>query len=980
MLLGRDLEAGDPWFQMTQRLGLNLTKDEFLQALDSVSQATRSRAVIFVDALNESEDRTVWKNRLAGILTTLSRYPRVGLAASIRTSYEGAVVPEGLVPDRLVRETHYGFADHEFQATRTFFDHYGLERPSVPLLVPEFQNPLFLKLFCEGLSNRGLTRVPLGIRGITAVFDFFVGSVNEKLSAPDALDFDESSRPVQQLSKLMADSGSTWLSREEAREAANGILLQEGYERSLFRHLISEGILAENLIPGEDGEWRDGVHFSYERFSDHLIAAYLLEEHLDRSDPSRSFSEDQPLGSLVEDERACWRNRGLIEALSVQVPENTGKELIEVVTGAVEYRPVCEAFIESLLWRDPASITDATLDHVNACLDRPGILNQLLDVLLTLAASPGHPYNAEFLHERLMRDSLPERDSWWSIFLHYQYDTQGSVDRLVDWAWSPEDKDHIDDEAVRLCGVALAWFFTSSNRFLRDRATKALVNLLDERIHVLRELIPKFLKVYDPYVLERLFCVAYGCAMRSTDGAALGELAQNVYSWVFEDGDPPAHILLRDYARGVIELALQRDAGLDLEIDKIRPPYSSEWPTTIPTEEELARYGERQEDMPHEEWARMNLYSSVMSWGDFARYVIGTNSGSFPWSSRRLDEPKEPTLKERYDSFIQSLTERQRKAWERYEDIFTFDLSRVMQAMLDIERSGQRLSEEEPNEEAAEEDLDALKAERKRIFKNTLGKRKSRVFDEYVKPYVENRAQYRDELRFDLSIAQRFILQKVLDLGWTVERFGEFDRWVNRSNMREAQKAERIGKKYQWIAYHEFLARVADNFEFRGDLWSEGDQEYDGPWQEHFRDIDPSVVLRKTGLEAFSPHTNTWWFPISYGTWEPELDDGSWLRGTEDLPAVEPLIEVVDPDDGSRWLTLESYYGWEQPTPPEGDLVLTQELPSKKVRCRRGIRLGKEAELHGSLDARIPRSARRLPGRTVLVVCLRAPTLCLPRV
>ena len=481
-------------------------------------------------------------------------------------------------------------------------------------------------------------------------------------------------------------------------------------------------------------------------------------------------------------------------------------------------------------------------------------------------------------------------------------------------------------------------------------------------------------------MLERLFCVAYGCAMRSTDGAALGELAQNVYSWVFEDGDPPAHILLRDYARGVIELALQRDAGLDLEIDKIRPPYSSEWPTTIPTEEELARYGERQEDMPHEEWARMNLYSSVMSWGDFARYVIGTNSGSFPWSSRRLDEPKEPPLKERYDSLIQSLTERQRKAWERYEDIFTFDLSRVMQAMLDIERSGQRLSEEEPNEEAAEEDLDALKAERKRIFKNTLGKRKSRVFDEYVKPYVENRAQYRDELRFDLSIAQRFILQRVLDLGWTVERFGEFDRWVNRSNMRGAQKAERIGKKYQWIAYHEFLARVADNFEFRGDLWSEGDQEYDGPWQEHFRDIDPSVVLRKTGLEAFSPHTNTWWFPVSYGTWEPELDDGSWLRGTEDLPAVEPLIEVVDPDDGSRWLTLESYYGWEQPTPPEGDLVLTQELPSKKVRCRRGIRLGKEAELHGSLDARIPRSARRLPGRTVLVVCLRAPTLCLPRV
>jgi hypothetical protein len=932
LLLGRDLEAGDPWFQITQRLGLNLTKDEFLQALDAVSQATRSRAVIFVDALNESEDRTVWKNRLAGILTTLSRYPRVGFAASVRTSYERAVVPDGLAPDRLVRETHYGFADHEFQATRTFFDHYGLEQPSVPLLVPEFQNPLFLKLFCEGLSNRGLTRVPPGVRGITAVFDFFIESVNEKLSVPDALDFDESSRPVQlavrQLSKLMAGRDSTWLPREEARNAVNDILPREGHEQSLFRHLISEGILAENQFPGEDGEWRDGIHFSYERFSDHLITAYLVEEHLDRSEPSRSFSGDQPLGGLVEDEWACWRNRGLIEALSVQIPENVGKEFIEVVPGAVEYRPVCEAFIESLLWRDPDSITENTLDHVNECLERHDILEQLIDVLLTLTTSPDHPYNADFLHDRLMRDSLPERDSWWSVFLHYQHGSQGAVDRLVDWAWSHEDKEHIEDEAMRLCSIALTWFLTSSNRFLRDKATKALVNLLDERLHVLRDLIPTFLQVNDPYVLERLFCVAYGCAMRSGDGAAVGELAQDVYRWVFEKGDAPPHILLRDYATGVIELALKRGVELDLKVDKVRPPYGSEWPTTIPTEEELEKYGERQEDMADEEWARMSLYSSVMSWGDFARYVIGTNHGSFPWSSRRLGEPKEPTRKERYDSFVKSLTERQRKAWERYEDVFAFDLSEMMEALLDMERSGQWLPDEEPNEGAVEEELDAFKAERERIFKNTLGKGKSWVFDQHVKPYVENRAQYQNEVRFDLSITQRFILQRVLDLGWTVDRFGEFDRWVNRGNMREAQKAERIGKKYQWIAYHEFLARVADNFEFRGDLWSEGDLEYEGPWQEHFRDIDPSIVLRKTQLEAFRSHTNTWWFPVSYDVWESEHNDGSWLRDTEDLPAVEPLIEVVDPDSTSQWLTLESYYKWEQPTPPEEERF---DVPRREI-------------------------------------------------
>ena len=94
------------------------------------------------------------------MLTTLSKYPWVGIAVSVRTSYEKTVIPGELVPDRLIREIHHGFADHEYQATRTFFDHFGIVRPSVPLLVPEFQNPLFLKLFCKGLKNRGLKEVP----------------------------------------------------------------------------------------------------------------------------------------------------------------------------------------------------------------------------------------------------------------------------------------------------------------------------------------------------------------------------------------------------------------------------------------------------------------------------------------------------------------------------------------------------------------------------------------------------------------------------------------------------------------------------------------------------------------------------------------------------------------------------------------------------------------------------------------------------
>ncbi len=926
LLLGGHFNNDDPWSQIIRLLGLSCTKEEFLGSLEAAAQAQDSKALILIDALNEGEGKTIWHKHLAGMLTTLSRYPWIGIAVSVRTSYESTVIPKGLVPDRLVCKEHLGFADHEYQATQTFFDYFGIERPSIPLLVPEFQNPLFLKLFCLGLKNRGLTKVPTGLPGITAVFNFFIESVNKKLSKPECLDFDLKSQVVQwaveKLAKAMAEKGSLWLPREEAQSIVNGLLPREGYERSLFRHMISEGLLGEDRFRTGDEEWCEGIHFSYERLADHLVAKQLLDKHLDSENPSHSFHPDRPLGSFVKDEWTCWRNRGLIEAFSIQLPERIQKELPQIAPYCVDFQPIREAFVESLIWRDPETITNATLNYVNEyIIQYKDTLNQFLNALLTVASNPNHPYNANFLHKILMKSKLAERDAWWSIFLHYQYGEHGAVDRLVDWAWSPEDKGHINDESVWLCGIALSWFLTTSNRYLRDRTTKALVSLFTKRIHVLRQVIHKFLNVNDPYVLERLFAVAYGCAMRGMDNNAIAELAEDIYEWIFKDGTPPPHILLRDYARGVIELALHRGIKLDIDVENIRPPYKSEWPSfEIPTKEELNKYGEWQEGMPDEEWARVHLYKSVMGFGDFARYVIGTNSGYFKWSSRHLNEPSKPSRKKIYEDFVKSLTDRQRKAWERY---------RIIQIYAKLYH--QTEMKELFKHELAKEGYKHAIAKSEQAFRKTLGKKKLKLFEEHVLPYLNNPDPYKDEYHFDLSVAQRWIFKKVLNLGWTVERFGRFDRNINRYSYygREANKPERIGKKYQWIAYHEFLARVSDNFEFKGDSWSNGVKKYEGPWQiGHVRDIDPSFLLKKTKRQEWQPHTDTWWFPSSYNAWNSESDDGKWLRNFDDLPAIEPLIELTNPENGSQWLVLEAFYRWEQPTPPGEERL---EIPRREI-------------------------------------------------
>lgn len=911
LLIGGQFNLNEPWAQMINLLGLSCSKEEFLGALETAAQASGMCAVIMIDALNEGLGKGLWKKHLAGILLTVSKFPWLSIAISVRTSYEDTIVPDGLVPARLIRVEHRGFSEHEYEATKTFFDYFGIQRPSVPLLVPEFRNPLFLKIFCQGLINYELTSVPRGLQGITAIFKFYIDSVNKKLSEEEYLNFNPKIpivwRAVEALAAKLAEQGKTWLLIDEAQEAVDQVLPRNGYENSLFRHLLAEGVIAENRFYVGNAQRIEGIHFAYERFTDQLVAKYLLDTYLNLADPASSFALGTPLAKYVEDPLACAVHRGLIEAFAVQIPERVGKELTELVPSIQEVHGVMEAFIDSLVWRDPASIDgEVARNYINTyVLHESYLYDRLFNTLLTVASNPAHPFNADNLHRVLLQYELAARDAWWSTFLHEQSGAHDAVDQLVGWAWSVEDKTHIEDEAIRLYGITLAWFLTTANRFLRDRATKALVQLLTPRIHVLQSVLEAFIDVDDLYVSERLMAVAYGCAMRSEDNGALYGLATDIYTRVFREGHPPVHILLRDYARGVIETALQRGIALDVDLNKVRPPYTSTFPDDIPSEEELkAKYDNFGSVKQDREYAQAEIWSSVMGYGDFARYIIGTNHGSFKWSSRRLGEPAKPTRKERYAAFVASLTTRQKRTLERYQQLrrnvaFYLRLDPVRRQ----EDFGAEVTDEQLNEvlQAFDEHL-----------RKQLGKKKSLRLSEDLLHFMDD--PHADEFRFDLSLAQRWILHRVFELGWTAERFGQFDRYINYNDMRAAHKPERLGKKYQWIAYHEFLARVADNFFLRRDEWSEEQREehYEGPWQDtSLRDIDPSWVLPRTQLtDTLGGFAPTWWAP---GGMEENyrVTDREWVRDPNDLPAVEPLIAVTNPLDHSQWWNLDGAYSWE---------------------------------------------------------------------
>ena len=55
--------------------------------------------------------------------------------------------------------------------------------------------------------------------------------------------------------------------------------------------------------------------------------------------------------------------------------------------------------------------------------------------------------------------------------------------------------------------------------------------------------------------------------------------------------------------------------------------------------------------------------------------------------------------------------------------------------------------------------------------------------------------------------------------GYDVEKHGAFDKEIGSGRGRDSIPNERIGKKYQWSAFYEILARVSDNCK-KYDEWS----------------------------------------------------------------------------------------------------------------------------------------------------------------
>jgi len=627
VVLAKDFIAtSNPGTSLCKFTGLASSLDGLLKGLSDLAKKTGERALLLIDGINEA-DREQWKRYLRELIRAVRKYQNVGLVLSCRQPFDELMIPP-ILRRQVINLYHRGFEGQELDAQTEFFRFYNLPLPEVPLLADEFSRPLTLKLLCQGFSGlstaqkkRGITGIASGQKSMTTVLEQFIKKVGKEVE--DELGLSrmfcwwllKGARQVSDsafdgIAPLMARNLRDYITEDECIKVitSHHTVKTKAVARRILRHLIVSGLLTETVQwrSEEEGGSYPVVRLPYERFGDHLIARHLLDEIRgckNVAEIRRAFYSNKPLGHIFTNQKYMrdeYQLPGWAEALIVEFPEAVKRKLPENERELYFYLPknrrsrseYFRPFIGGLFWRSPSSFSKATIDLINHYLHRHNnyVGRQTLDVIFGIASKPKHPLSAHNLFEYLASFSMVERDLYWTEYLREGAEEM-SVEKFLRWVEIP-DNTQMKKETASNAIILASLLLTTTDRYLRDRSTRALVFIGELHPQQLFEHTERTLAFNDPYVSERMLAASYGVGLSMWAGPdkggfkkSLKDFAKTLVKQMFVSGAPYAthHSLMKGYALDIISLARKSSPGCIATryIRYLKPPFS-EIPSLFP--------------------------------------------------------------------------------------------------------------------------------------------------------------------------------------------------------------------------------------------------------------------------------------------------------------------------------------------------------------------------------------------------------------
>ncbi|WP_327042836.1 hypothetical protein OG400_12520 [Micromonospora ureilytica] len=883
LVLGQQLGAGNPWAEVMKALRFDGEAETFLQALSARAEASQQRALLIIDAINENNGLQLWPEHLAAFLTVARRFPWIGVILSVRTVAKDMILPDHLDETRLLQVEHRGFAEAPVAAVRAFFEHYRLPLPAAPpSLFRELSNPLMLRLFCQAASHdAGLLARPIpGLsRIIEAIFRDVDARARRQLGTSP---YQAIARPCcEAVAAAIFNRQRSVLTHTDAVVVLQNVVPTSPgtcYDKTPLGVLVSEGLLAEDFVVEGAGRAPSRVvRFAFERINDHLAAEVLLADGFDREGQSPADIADEIARRLPDADPTtrsaeAYRLRTLLEALAVAAPEHVGVELPEIAeamkragvtfAGRSAEWVITGPWLRGLLQRESSSFTDNTRQ-------------QLAD--LVLGPDPDAPAGLpdERRREAISRALLltihpdqPLGNGW----LHDLLAPMAMAER--DRRWTAQLRGHTE---FKRFGPGP---YQSLVSWARSAPPEVLNVSIDGTTTVARLTAEALLWALPSP--DRFLRDAATRAMVATTAhdpqiiPALLQLAAGV-----DDGYVTERVLAAAFAAITMRAIEPEPAAATLRafVERAGVPIHvlardylaaavSHLAEALPANADVAHLRENAMPPYPANWpGPLGLPDFEQLKGEYPRFRPDADTAP---AGSDADDARRESILTGYGQVIGSL--------DTMGDFHSY--------VMHVDRAyGSRVAAQ-------------------------------RIDDTSTNPLTG----------FDLGSLPGWIFARVLELGWTPQAFREVDTDISRSDRgRSAHKEERFGKKYQWLAWHEALARLSGTHKLRDRDHDERETPYEGAWQLDARDFDPTHLLDRprpaevrwwqelwqipslTVDVTVAPDKTTDDGPVAVAATEPTTEQRPWWLSIPEVahPAVplnqDPVVHLsewaTDPSD-----------------------------------------------------------------------------------
>ena len=801
LVFGSWIGEGYWWSQVAERLGIpNVTLDNFLQILDSLGGATGRRAVIALDALNESKAPFDWPEYLRVLVSKVKQYENISLIFSLRSEYRA----ELLSNVDIKQEFHPGFEGTVDEAFGKYRRKFNIQQPLPRLESRSFENPLFLRLYCDVLAggDRSLTQQPTQMEVFQEYLRVRVREVQKKLAISPSRSVVEEA--LQLVAQLILEKGELENDRGQLEKQIDDLLpSRTEYPRTLFQQMVECGILEVRPTYGN----REAVGILFQAVSDYVLSQKVVDDLFEETKNFRI---------------ALLKHKRLWPTIAVVLAEQKSAELSDFVEAGDAPRWFHGSLASSLRIRHVSAVRISALKILSKGLENRDWASEYALSLCALAAIPDHPANSSFLTQRYMSYKMCERDAEWGVG-SYSLDDSPEFRHLL--RQFSNDCSARNFERLLLASQMLTWLLGSPNRYLRDISSKALAGVWAQFPAVNLKILEIFSECDDPYIIERILTCSYGALLQGA--SSLRAQQSEVVRFISDHfrGAAEFDVLARDSIRGIFAWA-RKQLGL--------------------TDDELPGYGG----------------------------VFG------------LTLPEAPLSEEELESSYGALYKSGRVVCRRASSILFSTL---------------------PNR--GDFSVKTIKGDIQQFQHFDDGHRRLRLIDE-----TPSEKKLSADNLYEFSC--RWVAQRAISLGWTEERFEEFETTFVFSNGRTSHKRERFGKKYQWIAYRELLARLCDNLYLdisgSGGEW----QVSEGAWDFFLRDLDPSLPISCKRDDEWvcllgNTKSNS---EIQLEIRKPALgkrtSEQDWIKDGKDLP---PKEDILRPElAGKRGVALRLDASWER--------------------------------------------------------------------